>query len=602
MKTKIFLLTFFLCFFSTKTFPQWTIHCKPGANIEMATPQVGFRPEYESYGSHGTTVYLKKTSDCWLTTTTSFSYTNELYSVGIGVPQFMNASTGAFILNDMGIFALYRTSSGGNGWSRYGFGCAVMVAGVNSFCVTSAQLTYMAASESGLAVVKSQQDLFQIVWRSRHYKVSPAIIKFINDSTGFLLVKNINSQSIILRTINYGVDWTSIDSSYNSLRDINFISPSTGFILADNGKILKTSDAGLSWVLLKDLSQYTPNTINSIWFLNDQDGYAVGNYGTILVTNDGGTNWERQCSPVLSNLIRVKGFDSNALIIITSDGYLLNNNGGSVSESCNQLCRVTCDSVSGKNLVIWNQYNGMNYAYTNIYKATTPWHFTRIGSVPFTSSNVYVDTSSNPGTKSDKYMISFTDSTGKESDTLGYHQTISLNVQRYQHTNQLTWTPYFGISVSQYQVYRKGSQTGWELIAVLSKSITNYADTIEESDEVKYLIAMPSPYICYSNSGYMSDNILSNIAGISHVGYEDPSWSGFRIFPNPVKDILTITKQNKNDDSFLVELVNPYGRIIMTKILFEASLSIDMRDFSNGLYFIRIQGKNGQLVRKIVKD
>jgi hypothetical protein len=76
---------------------------------------------------------------------------------------------------------------------------------------------------------------------------------------------------------------------------------------------------------------------------------------------------------------------------------------------------------------------------------------------------------------------------------------------------------------------------------------------------------------------------------------EDLSATNYKIFPNPVRDVLTITVQGNELDTIyiyngvgsLINSLNPTGSIV----------TIDMTDFSAGYYIVRI----GQVNTTIVK-
>lgn len=84
--------------------------------------------------------------------------------------------------------------------------------------------------------------------------------------------------------------WTFQQSGVTTpLYDIKFTNSATGWTCGDNGIILKTTNAGLNWVIqpTEAIGKY----MFSIFPVNDSVVYCVGYFETILKTTNGGNNW-----------------------------------------------------------------------------------------------------------------------------------------------------------------------------------------------------------------------------------------------------------------------------------------------------------------------
>jgi len=103
-----------------------------------------------------------------------------------------------------------------------------------------------------------------------------------------------NPRSIILRTTNGGVTWTSIRFATTEwLRGVFFADLNSGWAVGDNGRILKTTDGGVSW---RNQASGTTATLYAVDFINALTGLAVGKNGIILKTFDGGASWVVEAS------------------------------------------------------------------------------------------------------------------------------------------------------------------------------------------------------------------------------------------------------------------------------------------------------------------
>lgn len=127
------------------------------------------------------------------------------------------------------------------------------------------------------------------------------------------------NSATIRKTTNGGINWVTQNSGqpFGSLNSVFFIDPFTGWIVGDqvntNTLILKTIDGGNNWTLQPVGGS---KIFYSCFFLNPSVGWAVGmsnSYnGLIYYTSDGGLNWSQQAVPQTSRFLTC---------------YFINNNG-----------------------------------------------------------------------------------------------------------------------------------------------------------------------------------------------------------------------------------------------------------------------------------
>jgi photosystem II stability/assembly factor-like uncharacterized protein len=110
--------------------------------------------------------------------------------------------------------------------------------------------------------------------------------------------------------------------------DIYFISDSTGWAVNGLGEIYKTSDAGESWTLQLDTTQY----LRTIEFIDDHTGFTGSLNGAVYKTSDAGGHWARMdhtfptpvpgvcgISHAQNNMIMVGRWDGPAFILLSAD-------------------------------------------------------------------------------------------------------------------------------------------------------------------------------------------------------------------------------------------------------------------------------------------
>lgn len=126
---------------------------------------------------------------------------------------------------------------------------------------------------------------------------------FLNIDTGFAVTGSAANQGEIIKTVDGGLSWTSVDSGIaTDLKDISFISNSVGYAVGQTiinsffyGIILKTSDGGDTWttVWTGDTLNPTVYGILSLHFPSPNVGYATldNQDDRVLKTVDGGSTW-----------------------------------------------------------------------------------------------------------------------------------------------------------------------------------------------------------------------------------------------------------------------------------------------------------------------
>ena len=82
-----------------------------------------------------------------------------------------------------------------------------------------------------------------------------------------------------------GFEWQNPKPTGNSLRSISFVSDGYGWICGLNGTLLKTTDDGENWEVLKSP---VADDLNGIFFTDKLNGWVVGSKDVILNTTNGG--------------------------------------------------------------------------------------------------------------------------------------------------------------------------------------------------------------------------------------------------------------------------------------------------------------------------
>ena len=275
-------------------------------------------------------------------------------------------------------------------------------------------------------------------------------------------------------------------------------------------------------------------------------------------------------------------------------------------------------SSSNKNMIVWNKPVSTGIESYFIYRETNVTDtFEKIGSVPYDSLSVFVDSLSAPDVKSNKYKLSILDRSGLESPLSDSHKTMHLSINKGQNsTFNLIWEPYEGFKASTYNIYRGTNSNSLNFLDATSGSSTQYSDITAPAGDVYYQLEVISPtYISPSKStasfqkikesgnqtstiqtSYMSSrsNIATNvISGINDLKGES---TNINLYPNPVKDELKIDFAGGSD----FEILNLTGQVVYNGNLAKNAI-VRTYGLSAGVYLIRFQTGTTYKYKKFIK-
>ena len=92
---------------------------------------------------------------------------------------------------------------------------------------------------------------------------------------------------------------------------------------------------------------------------------------------------------------------------------------------------------------------------------------------------------------------------------------------------------------------------------------------------------------------------VATLAKLSTEDLVENEYDYVTIFPNPAKNTLTLASEIEGIQE--VQIVNSLGQIVK-EFSFESNVTIDVKDLSNGIYFVKILGNNPVTNKVVVKN
>lgn len=280
-----------------------------------------------------------------------------------------------------------------------------------------------------------------------------------------------------------------------------------------------------------------------------------------------------------------------------------------------QICMVTVDSASGKNLIVWDDNSSLPIAKYNVYReGIAKGVYEKLGEVKPGSYTLFRDSLANPQKQAYWYKITAVDSTGTESDIDACipHKTIHLlTTLGYQGGVQLDWDGYYGYPFGTYEIMRStdGGKTFTKADLIASSNQT-WSDLSASKYGNRYFVSVLKTTPCNATmmkaeSGPYAQS-LSNIAEFKATELPDNTGLPVSVFPNPFSESFTLEFMLQQNSDVIIEVINPNGQISAVlsynnlaygnhQLLIDANAM----NISEGMAFIRIIANKETSIIKI---
>ena len=122
-------------------------------------------------------------------------------------------------------------------------------------------------------------------------------------------------------------------------------------------------------------------------------------------------------------------------------------------------------------------------------------------------------------------------------------------------------------------------------------------DSIDVSNTGALITMDAGEYLLYTTKRLAKPDLTTSVDDLLNPGYEN-NW--FSVYPNPLRDIMTINLNSDSDSVDKIEILSLDGRLVYSKTDLSSS-QLDLSSLEEGLYFFKISSGNKVGTRKLIK-
>jgi hypothetical protein len=389
---------------------------------------------------------------------------------------------------------------------------------------------------------------------------------------------------------------------YTYLWSIGASTPQITNLAAGTYHLTVSDNAGCSSYISVNLSDTGAPEI----VLESVENTSCGNNdGAIDVTITGGTlpyasiDWSNGTHE--EDLTGV-GVGVYTLTVTDNAGCLSNLTAEVLSETAavQSICMVTVDSISGRNLIVWEKPVSNNIDHFTLYRESNyAGQYLPIADIDYDALSEYIDLDANPATRSWRYKLSATDVCDAESSISDHHKTMHLTMNEgIDQSINLIWDHYEGFTFGTYRIYRWLNSSGWIVLDEMPSNLTSYTDYPPSMGGLYYKIAVLNENPCTSSKSGTYDEAVSNMKGFaSTIGIDQGQVTNtVSVYPNPSEGFVTI----KGTYIQKVEVMNIHGQMIHRQEVNFTETEMNLGKLAKGVYFLKIYGEGVMLNEKLI--
>lgn len=289
-----------------------------------------------------------------------------------------------------------------------------------------------------------------------------------------------------------------------------------------------------------------------------------------------------------------------------------------------QICLVTADNETGKNVIVWERQYGRQIKGYNVYRESMVRDvYEKLGFVDYQSPGVFVDSTSKPESRQYLYKIAVVGENDEVSPLSPYHKTLFLQYVSSIEGINLMWQPYAiengDVEFKSYVLFKGTDSTSLQPFDTVSSNITAYTDkdTLSLKRLTFYRVAGILYNACHSEKllkagggpfvevlSNIEDNRLRSTGGGGTYVNTTNKWS-MKLYPQPASNYLHVALYLDRSSDISWEITDMMGTRIAAKtsetlLLGNNNLKIDVSALTPGMYLLKLYTNKATAVSRFI--
>ncbi len=258
---------------------------------------------------------------------------------------------------------LLRTTDGGRHWHRVDIALGNYLTYGVSFADNLNGWAVASAANAGEGLVFHSTDGGK-TWKQQTSRRELYALKAISKST-VIAVGGDSFGGVLVRSTDGGATWTE-NNNFPVLYGLTFINAKIGWAVGQFGTVVKTTDAGVTWVpQVSGVDQRI--ALAGVSFADPNNGWIVGDFGTLIHTTNGGATWSPQ-NPGVGNNLRTAYALSPTVAWISGYDFIARTLDGGKTWKAENFVKSHPTSFSG--LYFLDADNGWAGGFNGIFRRT----------------------------------------------------------------------------------------------------------------------------------------------------------------------------------------------------------------------------------------
>jgi photosystem II stability/assembly factor-like uncharacterized protein len=548
---------------------------------------------------------------------------------------FTDANNGYITSQDGSV---YKTTNGGTSWIPGAVDNLII------YCITASSTGLVAAGEAGIIAISNDNGTS---WNSAVNSVTYELLKkviFVDENTGYVCggsTTAADTSGFLLKTTNGGATWTKMDYNFKfQVYSIAMPAANAWYAGTGDNKLLKSTDAGITWNVLTQPITGTTNDFNDIAFADLNVGYAAGLSGKIIKTTDAGATWTDLPSPFgTSNVYELTVLDPSTVVAVgigakaykTTDGGStwtalvtgipgtffaseFKDNFGVIAGYQSQATYLAISRDAGDTWTVINSPENLKGSAWSVgIKDTSSFWVADInGSIAFTNDGGNTWTAANSPSGNGLYDFAIA---GDKMWLVGIGGTIikgysdptvpveltafSANIKNNKVV--LSWQTATETNNSGFEIERKNAGSAWKNIAfVPGKGTTSDASSYsyEDADYGTGKVYYRLKQVDYDGTFEYSNTV--ELDAVSPVKFELS-----QNYPNPFNPVTSIKYAVPQKENVTLKVYNVLGKEIAVLVngVQEAgnySVKFNASEYSSGVYFYELTSGANRVSKKMI--